>query len=189
MATLCWWQPTSTLTRISWGFTVGIWFSLSKLSMNNHPFVSSTYKGSRVRSHAVIGSVSSGLKSRPGNCSFTPVVQQSSRQVIACCKFCDGKTAGRNTSESVLASLTYWGCWPSDLKGKTDTARLTMSVSGRSSGVIRVACSGRHVVQDGRSNTVVIAAPTGFYKWRAKWIWAVLEVWGVHSTAWGWATT
>jgi len=34
--------------------------------------------GSGVSSHAVIGSVSSGLKSRPGNCSFTPVALRSS---------------------------------------------------------------------------------------------------------------
>ncbi len=32
----------------------------------------------RVESHAVIGNQSSGLKSRPGNCSFTPVVLRSS---------------------------------------------------------------------------------------------------------------
>ena len=32
----------------------------------------------RVRSHAVIGNQSSGLKSRPGNCSFTLVVLRSS---------------------------------------------------------------------------------------------------------------
>jgi len=35
-----------------------------------------------------------------------------------------------------------------------------MSGSGKSSGVIGVACSGRWVVQDGISNTVVFAAPT-----------------------------
>jgi hypothetical protein len=63
-----------------------------------------------VRSHAVIGNQSSGLKSRPGNCSFTPVVLRSSTQVIVHCKFCEGKATGRNESESVLASLTNRGC-------------------------------------------------------------------------------
>ena len=121
----------------------------------SHPQITFSPNRIGVKSHAVIGNQSSGLKSRPGNCSFTPVVLRSSAWVIVCCKFREGKTTGRNVSESVLASLTNWGCWPSYLKGKTDTAWLTMSVSGRSSGVIRVACSGRHVVQDGRSNRVV----------------------------------
>ena len=35
-----------------------------------------------VRAHTVIGSVSSGLKSRPGNCSFTPVAKQRVKQRI-----------------------------------------------------------------------------------------------------------
>jgi hypothetical protein len=57
-------------------------------------------------SHAVIGNQSSGLKSRPGNCSFIPVVLRSSIRVIGCCKFREGEATGRNASESVLASLT-----------------------------------------------------------------------------------
>ncbi len=58
------------------------------------------------KSHAVIGDQSSGLKSRAGNYSFTPVVLRSSTRVIACCKFREGEATGRNASESVLASLT-----------------------------------------------------------------------------------
>ena len=118
----------------------------------------------RGKSHAVIGDQSSGFKSRPGNYSFTPVVLRSSLQVIGYCKFREGKATGRNASESVLASLTYWGCWLSGLKGKTGITGLTMSGSGKSSGVIRVACSGRLIVQDGISNAVVFAAPTDLYK-------------------------
>jgi hypothetical protein len=44
--------------------------------------------------------------------------------------------------------------------GKTDITCLTMSGSGKFSGVIGIACSGRLIVQDGRSTTVVFAAPT-----------------------------
>ena len=40
-------------------------------------------------------------------------------------------------------------------------------------------------MQGGRSNTVVIAAPTDLYKRRVKLNLAVLEVWGVHITAYG----
>ena len=50
------------------------------------------------------------------------------------------------------------------MKGKTGITGLTMSGSGKSSGVIRVACSGRLIVQDGISNAVVFAAPTDLYK-------------------------
>ena len=50
------------------------------------------------------------------------------------------------------------------MKGKTDITGLTMSGSGKFSGVIRVACSGRLIVQGGISNTVVFAAPTDSYK-------------------------
>jgi len=59
-----------------------------------------------VKSHAVICDQSSGFKSRPGNYSFTLIVLRSSIQVIVCCKFREGEAAGRNESESVLASLT-----------------------------------------------------------------------------------
>ena len=51
-----------------------------------------------------------------------------------------------------------------------------MSGTGRFFGVIRVACSGRLIVQGGRSNTVVYAALTDSYKRRAKLKLAVLEV-------------
>jgi len=60
--------------------------------------------------------------------------------------------------------------------GKTDITCLTMSGSGKSSGVIGIACSGRLIVQDGRSTTVVFAAPTDLYKRRVKLNLAVLEI-------------
>ena len=51
-----------------------------------------------------------------------------------------------------------------------------MSKTGEFFGVIGVACSGRLIVQDGRSNTVVFAALTDSYKRRVKLNLAVLEV-------------
>ena len=51
-----------------------------------------------------------------------------------------------------------------------------MSRTGKFFGVIRVACSGRLIVQGGRSNRVVFAALTDSYKRRVKLNLAVLEV-------------
>ena len=96
-------------------------------SVNSSSKINGKIKG--VRSHAVTGNLSSGLKSRPGNYSFTLVALWSSIWVIGCCKFREDKAAGRNASESLLASLTNWGCWLSGLKGKTDTTCLTINVS------------------------------------------------------------
>ena len=53
---------------------------------------------------------------------------------------------------------------------------LTMSGTGKFFGVIRVACSGRLIVQGGRSNIVVFTAQTDSYKRRVKLNLAVLEV-------------
>ena len=63
------------------------------------------------------------------------------------------------------------------MKGKTAiTCLITMSGIGEFFGVIRVACSGRLIVQDGRSNMVVLAALTDSYKRRVKLNLAVLDV-------------
>jgi hypothetical protein len=43
--------------------------------------------------------LSYGLKSRPGNCPYTPVAQGSGVLVTGCRKFPAGKAAGRNASE------------------------------------------------------------------------------------------
>ncbi len=51
-----------------------------------------------------------------------------------------------------------------------------MSGTGKFFGVVRVACSGRMIVQDGRSNVEVFAAPTDLYKRRVKLNLVVLEV-------------
>ena len=59
----------------------------SELDIKNH----SSEKHIGVRSHAVTGDKSNGLKSRLGNCSFTPVVKRSIAGVILLCKFRETK--------------------------------------------------------------------------------------------------
>ena len=59
-----------------------------------------------VRLFAVIGGISSGLKSRERSCPYTFLAPGSGVRVIGCRKFPKGKAAGRNASEPRRSLVT-----------------------------------------------------------------------------------
>ena len=69
--------------------------------------------------------LSIGLKSRPGNCPYTPVAQGSGVRVTGGRKFPIGKAAGRNASEPTRSLVKlFWRCRPSGQMGKAEVADL-----------------------------------------------------------------